>query len=104
MPTGVNAYDVGIIVRGRPLLQLNSLSGGVQLLSGAIASVTLKNLTGNGDVYVGGSGTGNAPYSGYGFLLAGGEGISLGLRNFTQVSLFAANSGDFVTYFGVATV
>lgn len=88
------------LMRGRALLAITSNSGGVQLTSGDCSSMVLKNLVGNADMYVGGSGI-EAPFSGNGFPLGGGEAVTMTLSNFNAVRVFASNSGQFVGYFGI---
>jgi len=73
-----------------------SLSGGVILSSGEVMGVSVKALsTNSGDIYVGGEAP---PYSGAGFLLEPGEAWNLDVDNLNKVRVFAAVSGDVVTY------
>jgi len=82
------------------LFTVTGASGGANLYSGAVVSVTVKALSSNsGDIYVGGST--HKPYSGYGFLLEPGEAINVDVDNFGEVWVFAAVSGDKVTYLGI---
>jgi hypothetical protein len=62
--------------------------------------VIVKNLSGNADMYVGGSGF--RPYSGYGFNLAGGEAVALDISDFNLIYLCSTTSGQKVTFIGVA--
>lgn len=100
MPAGTYAYYSAGSIRGRALLPVTGVSGGVALASGDVASLTIKNLQGNGDMFVGGTGS-EAPNSGIGFLLSGGEGVSLTATNFNKVQVFATTSGQVISYFGV---
>jgi len=85
---------------GNPL-RLDSLSGGANLLSGSCVTVTLKAMTSNaGDVYVGGYESGHRPYSGQGFCLARGEGITVDIENMGLIKAVAAMSGDYISYIG----
>lgn len=77
-----------------------SLSGGVALASGNTNNIILRNNSGNNSIYVGGSGS--RPFSGQGFLLAGGDGISLPVDNFNRIYVFAATSGSLISYIGTA--
>ncbi len=81
--------------------QIHSLSGGTPLQSGTSISVIIKSLSGNSDMYVGGFTTGHRPYSGCGLLLAGGEAINIDVDEMGKINLFAANSGNMVSYLGV---
>lgn len=84
-------------IRTRAILIPSSASGGTALASGVVVSVTIKSLS--GDVYVGGST--EPPYSGYGFLLAAGEAISLDISNLNAVRVCSNVSGGWCTYVGV---
>ena len=80
-------------------LGVTSDSGGVILTSAECISVTVKALAANsGDIYLGGHTGGNMPYSGGGLLLAAGEAINVDIDNTGKVHVFAAVSGDKVTY------
>jgi hypothetical protein len=94
--------SIKILNSGNPLL-LNDNSGGVNLLSGSVYSVTVKALASNsGDVYVGGSAAANYPFSGQGFLLSPGEAISLDTDDMGRVKCVCTVSGWCkVTYLGV---
>lgn len=75
-----------------------SLSGGVVLSSGNVAVAVVRNLSGNADMWVGGSGS--RPFSGFGFVLHGGDGLTMSIRNFNQLYLFANTSGQLISYIG----
>lgn len=77
-----------------------SLSGGVVLSSGKVGNAVIRNMSGNADMYVGGSGS--RPFSGFGFNLHGGDGLTLRIGNFNQIYVFAATSGQLVSYIGTA--
>jgi hypothetical protein len=90
-------------VRSRALLPISNGSGGTVLLSGDVISATLRNIEVSGNpMYVGGIGT-EAPFSGKGFFLQGGDGITLNVNNFNQVQVFnaTATSGKLLSYIGV---
>lgn len=76
--------------------RVTAVSGGIVLSSGEVVSVSVKALsTNSGDIYVGGEAP---PYSGAGFLLEPGEAWNLDVDNLNKVRLFAAVSGDIVSY------
>ena len=79
---------------------LPSNSGGTSLQSGDLYVLTLRNLSGNNTVYVGGSGA--FPFSGFGFPLGGGDGVTLSITNANLVYIFPATSGQFVQWIGSA--
>jgi len=76
--------------------QVSSSSGGVVLHSGAILSVTVKNLAGQADMYIGGANT--RPYSGSGFCLYSGEGVTMDVDGLDDVYVFACTSGQRVSW------
>ena len=79
---------------------VGTISGGVQLLSGAIISLVIAAPSNNsGDLYMGY--TDYRPYSGYGFLLEPGVGVSVDIDNPNVAFFFAEVSGDEVSYMGV---
>ncbi|KKN87077.1 hypothetical protein LCGC14_0263470 [marine sediment metagenome] len=88
----------GAVITGA-LLAVPSGSGGTIVTSGAVKSAIIKSLS--GDVFVGGSVATQMPYSGFGFLLAYGEAVSLDIDNFGRARVVANISGDFVTFIGV---
>jgi len=82
--------------------QINSASGGIILTSGSITSIILINATSNlGDMYIGGHSLGHRPYSGGGLRLERGKDISFNIDNIGKVRVFAARSGDRISYVGV---
>lgn len=84
------------------LLAVTSDSGGVQLSSGVVVSVVIKTLSGNsGDIYIGGSGAGSFPYSGYGYQLNAGQIVSFDMSNLYVPHVCAVVSGDVVTFMGI---
>lgn len=76
----------------------NSLCDATVHCSGPTHSVIVKSLAGNDDIFVGVSGC--LPYSGYGFLLAASEAITLDVCNPCIVYVWAATSGNQVTWIG----
>lgn len=91
--------------RGPSLLagyvSIGSISGGVQISSGPIIHVSVKNLSGNTIAWAGGAGVN----SGAGFILFGGE-ITPEIRvdNLNDIYAFAQTSGQIVSYIAVSEV
>lgn len=63
-----------------------------------VFQVTVRNLSGNNTVYLGGSGA--RPYSGFGFPLYGGDGLTQQITDASLVYVFAATSGQFLQWIG----
>jgi len=93
---------VSINNSGNPLL-LDDRSGGIPLWSGAIKSVVVKAPSSNsGDVYVGGYGAGQMPYSGQGLPLAAGEAVVIDIVELGYIKCMATISGfNRVAYLGI---
>jgi len=93
--------DVAVptILKTNALKRVTDASGGEVLYSGATKSVTLKNMSEySGDIYIGGSG--DMPYSGFGFALSEGEAINLDVIDFAGVYVVAEVSGELVSFIG----
>lgn len=73
-------------------------SGGTALQSGDLYVITVRNVSGNNDMYIGGSGA--LPYSGFGFVLCGGDAITMSITNANLVYVYATVSGQFVKWLG----
>ena len=104
----VDATEAGASVRINTPLPAISNSGGNSLGSGVtVYGMKIKHLTsgeGNpisGMVWVGGSGTGLAPFSGNGYPLSMGETLDLKTTNFNSVRVVAAVSGSLISAIGV---
>jgi len=67
--------------------------------SGRTNHINIKSLSGNQDIWLGGSGC--KPYSGYGFVVAGGEEKSLDVCNLCNVYAVGNNSGDLLSFIGL---
>jgi hypothetical protein len=95
--------SVKTLLSGNPL-QLNSESGGIQLVSTAAVSVIVRSLynRNSGDIYIGGSNGSDMPYSGHGFVLEKGDAIALNLDSPHRIRAFAATSGEWISYLAVA--
>lgn len=63
-----------------------------------VFQVTVRNLSGNNTVYLGGSGA--RPYSGFGFPLYGGDGLTQQITDASLVYVFATTSGQFLQWIG----
>ena len=85
-------------------VRLDSTSGGGPLAvsgqwnSGATVNLMIKSMSGNQDVFIGGSGQ---PYSGHGYSLTANEKIEINVCNPLLVYGFASSSGQLVTYMGL---
>ena len=86
----------GFVVR---VEAISSASGGVALTSYGTVSVTVKNPSGNTTMYVGSSDC--RPYSGYGFELGAGEGVSMDLDTPSKIYVFATTSGQKIAWLAV---
>ena len=80
---------------------MTASSGGTQLLApGGIStssvSLVIRNNSGNAPMFVGSSTT--PPFSGTGFLLGGGDGLTLNVNSITVVRVCAATSGQKLSY------
>jgi len=81
---------------GNPLV-VGAISGGVNILSGAIDSVVVKAVTSNsGDIYLGGDN--DKPFSGQGMLLEAGEAVTINIVELGLIRACAEVSGDRITY------
>ena len=75
-------------------INVNSASGGSQLESAPVGKVFLRSESGNAPMWWGGTG-GDAPYSGHGYPLYGGEqSIPIPVTNFSAIQIVAAISGQ----------
>ena len=95
---GITSY-VPSGVRTRSILLVSDVSGGVTLLSGNVVSATVKPLSGG--MYLGGTAGIDMPYSGYGFLVASAQSVSMDINNFNAIKVCAIVSGDPISYMGV---
>lgn len=74
-------------------------SGGQQLENAPIGGVQLRNGSGNHLMFIGGVGN-NAPFSGRGFSIYGGETVFLPITNLNAVSVMATVSGEHIECMG----
>lgn len=80
---------------------MTASSGGTQLLApGGVntdsISLVIRNNSGNAPMYVGSSTT--PPFSGTGFLLGGGDGLTLNVNDITVCRVCATTSGQRLSY------
>jgi len=69
-----------------------------QWCSGLVHVVTVKNMDGNEDIFIGGSGC--KPYSGFGYVLGGNEEVTLDVCNPCVIWACANISGEMLTWIG----
>jgi hypothetical protein len=87
------------VIRARSPIMVSDSSGGVILSSGQTREVTIRAL--DGDIYVGSPIGNDMPYSGCGVLIQQGDTASIPIDNFNNVAVFAAVSGNRVSFGGV---
>ena len=88
-------------IRTRAELACVALSGGTQLLSGDVRKATVLNAGSAGTVMYIGSVT-DPPFSGFGFRLVAGNGLTIETNNFNNIRSFGATSGIMISYIGEA--
>ena len=98
----------GLTLRKVDPTVVTGLSGGVSLGSGVTPhGIRVKNIllsegaTISGVLFVGGSGTGLAPFSGAGYPLQPGDSIELKVQNFNSIRVSAGLSGASVSAIGI---
>lgn len=100
---------VPVQIRTRDTLLIDGASGGIALLSGDVLRVTVRNIGVSGTVmYVGGSGdypwvaSGQTypAFSGRGFWLRDGDGVTIQTSNMAFVRVVSHTSGQYVSYLG----
>jgi hypothetical protein len=100
---------IPVQIRTRDTLLITGASGGVALLSGDVLRVTVRNIGISGTVmYVGGSGdypwvaSGQSypMFSGRGFWLRDGDGVTVQTENMANVRVVSHTSGQYVSYIG----
>jgi len=99
--SGTVSLSPATSIKTGPRRVIPSTSGGVVLHSGSVKSALIKaSPTNAGKIYIGGAGS--PPADGVGLELHPGEAIVLDVDNFDAVYLYAENSGDTVTFLGLA--
>jgi hypothetical protein len=87
------------VIRTTAFVLVTADSGGQVIGPDAsVHKMIIKNLSGNNDIFIGGST--NKPYSGYGYNIYGGEVITLDVKNTNLVYGCANISGQKITYIG----
>ena len=76
--------------------QITSNSGGTAMVSGTVVTLSVRSLPGNADMWLGPAGIN----SGDGYLLQSGEIHDMEINNMNTLYLFAALSGESISYFG----
>ena len=99
--SGQVALEYGTTVRTFADLNPTNSSGGSELGSGVIFAATLRSASGNALMRVGGTGA-NAPTSGVGVILYGGDALDVRVDNFNRVRVWALTSGQAVSAIGIA--
>lgn len=99
-----SGYDVGqstnaSIILAQPMLMISSASGGTQLPNQACNEVTVQNITGNALMFIGGI-SDQAPFSGKGYQLYGGNSLQRRIDNFNKISACATTSGQLLCVIG----
>ena len=95
------SFEVGSSIITAGLTQVNELSGGVFLGSGAVFSILVSNISGNAPVWIGGTSGTSVPVSGRGLVLYGGAPpIELRLNSVEDIRI-AGSSGNLVSWVGI---
>lgn len=76
-----------------------NLSGGVALSSAVAASIIVRNWSGNTPIFLGFSGGFPASGGGAGFVLYGGDGITVEAQNMNLIYVVAQTSGTLISHF-----
>lgn len=99
--SGNSAFEYGTAIRTNVPTVIASLSGGTELSSGVVFSVTIRNASGNAPMWIGGATGTDVPNSGKGMILFGNESQTYKLDNFNKVRAFARTSGQLLYFTGV---
>jgi hypothetical protein len=87
------------IIRARPIILVQSGSGGQVLSSGQIQEATIRSLDGN--IYIGSATGVDMPMSGVGVLIMQGDAVAIPIDDFSSIRVCAETSGHRVTFGGV---
>ena len=93
------SYD---LVKNPSRMRVTSASGGTEFPTVAVGKLIIRSESGNNIMFVGGI-TDDAPYSGRGMDLWGGESITLPVQNMNQIRVCAASSGQMISVLGFGT-
>lgn len=95
------SFEVGSSLMAGGVTQVNELSGGAFLGSGAVFSVLVRNLSGNAPIWIGGTSGTNMPVSGRGLILYGGEPpVEIKVNSVDDIRV-AGTSGQLVSWVGL---
>lgn len=97
--SGERVYDMGTNVVTTPWVALTTTSGGTQLPNVPCIEVTVRSISGNAPVFIGGTGA-HAPVSGKGQILYGGEARSYRVDNFNRIQAVGTRAGDMLAIDG----
>ncbi len=97
--SGDTVHDMGTQIVTAPLQACSAVSGGTQMPNQPCIECTVQNLSGNSPAYVGGNST-QAPYSGKGQVLYGGQSRTYRVDNFNKIQVFAVKANDMVSIDG----
>lgn len=97
----ITASPASLIIPTASQTIMTGSSGGTQLLAPAgestsAISVVIRNNSGNAPMYIGSSDT--PPFSGTGFLLGGGDGLTLNVNTINVCRVVATTSGQRLSY------
>lgn len=98
--SGEVVHDFGTQIVTTNLVTAIGTSGGTQLPTQQCIRCRVRNLSGNAPMFVGGVG-GQAPFSGKGQVLYGGEVRDYDVNNFNAISVFAVQANQQVSVDGV---
>ena len=98
--SGDTSFEYGTAVRAHPFTVITSLSGGTEAGSGSCFGVTIRSHSGNAPMLLGGTGA-EAPFSGKGMIVYGGESYDLKVDNFNKVRALAYTSGQLISVAGI---
>jgi hypothetical protein len=94
-------YEYGTSLLTGPLCVASAASGGTQLGSGSVFSVSVVNISGNNPVWLGGNSVSFAPVSGFGLILYGGAAVDIRVDRVDDIRVCAETSGNQVSWLGV---
>jgi len=100
--SGQVVYTYGTTPKTNALVVITNLSGGTTLPNISCVRCYIRSVSGNDVMYIGGTGA-QAPFSGTGMELYGGEMTPpLDVNNTNTIAIFAATSGQRVSIFAIA--
>ena len=99
--SGQNVYSYGSTVKTNAMVSCIATSGGTNLPNIACVKAYVRSMSGNDVMFVGGTGA-QAPFSGTGLELYGGEVLPLDISNTNQVNVMAVVANQKVSVLAVA--